>query len=60
MQGPDEGLVGRVWVGGGGGLVTFDNKISETCGLDFVLRDLEAVNVDKLSNLMWHRDLKRA
>ena len=27
--------------------------------LTFVLRDSEAVNVDKLSSLMWCRDVKR-
>ena len=31
-----------------------------TCGLDLVLRDLEAVNVDRLSSLKWHCDMKRA
>ena len=28
--------------------------------LTFVLRDSEAVNLDKLSSLMWYRDVKSA
>ena len=46
---------------GGWRVVSFDNNyVQKTCGLDLVLRDLGAVNVDRLSSLKWHCDVKRA
>ena len=53
----------KEWVGGEGGvgLVSLDVIRSvKRVVLAFVLRDSEAVNRNKLSSLMWYRDVKSA